>query len=121
MNTSLASLAHAYLRSLAPKARSRTVDAAEIAEALAAHEAAVAANPGTAIRTRLVGGFVPNSYGYRADADRVEIETDAQGRTVWNVSRAWAESRPYGNGDLLRVWTLTAGGALKRYATAVAA
>lgn len=120
MNT-LASLISSYLRTLSPKARTRTVSADEIADAISAHETAVAANPGTVIRTRLVGGFVPNSYGHRADADRVEIETDAQGRTTWNVSRAWAESRAYGKGDELRVWTITPGGAMKRYAPAVAA
>lgn len=122
MDTSiLASVAASYLRTLAPKARTRTVSASEIAEAIYAHETAVSANPGVTIRTRLVGGFVPNSYGYAADADRVEIETDAEGRTTWCASRARAESKAHGRGDALRVWTVTPAGAPRRTETAFAA
>lgn len=113
---SFASLAHTYLRSLAPRARSRTLEVSEIDAALRVHAETVAANPGAAVKTRAVGGFVPNSYGYRADADRFEIETDAKGRTTYVASRAFAESRSFGRGDTLRTWTLTPGGAMKRAA-----
>ena len=84
--------------------------------ALDAHAEAVAANPGVAVQTRLVGGYVPNSYGYRAEADRFEVVTDAQGRTTYSATRAWAESKSFGRGDLLRTWTLTAGGQMRRAA-----
>jgi len=105
-----------YLRSLAPRARSRIVDASDIEAALHEHAATVAANPGVTVRTRVVGGFVPNSYGYKADCDRFEVETDAQGRTTYAASRTWAESRAYGKGSLLRTWLVTPGGALKHAA-----
>lgn len=113
-STSLASAISAHIRSLSPRAKTRTVDADEIFEALEAHDAALVANPGQHVRTRLVGGFVPNSYGHSADADRVEIDTAADGTTTFTASRAYAESRSFGKGDTLRVWLVTAGGAVKR-------
>lgn len=119
MNTSpvsFASLVVAHLRALAPKARTRTLDTVDVDAALREHAETVAANPGVAVRTRLVGGFVPNSYGYRAESDRFEIETDARGRTTYVATRTGAESRSFGRGDALRTWLLTPGGALKRAA-----
>ena len=42
------------------------------------------------------GGFVPNSYKYRADATWLRYEA---GRV--SVRRDWAQSRSHGNGDTL--------------------
>ncbi len=121
MNTSpvsFASLVVAHLRAIAPKARTRTLDTVDVDAALREHAETVAANPGVAVRTRLVGGFVPNGYGYKAEGDYLQIETDAQGRTTYVATRrAWgAPSASYGRGDALRTWLLTPGGALKRAA-----
>jgi len=105
-----------YLRALSPRARTRIVDAGDIVWALEEHARVIAANPDTIVRTRLVGGFVANSYVGKADADRIEVETDASGRTTYNVSRTWAEKRSYGKGDEIRTWLVTAAGGLKRAA-----
>lgn len=105
-----------YLRSLSPRARTRTVDVGDVVWAFEEHAKVIAANPDTIVRTRLVGGFVANSYIGKADADRVEIETDASGRTTYSVSRTWAEKRAYGKGDEIRTWLVTAAGGLKRAA-----
>lgn len=64
---------------------------------------------------RLHGGYLPNSY-MGGESDRVQIETDAQGRTTYHVSRTYAEHTAHGRGDTLRTWTVTAGGAMKRAA-----
>ena len=118
MNTSFASLVVAYLSTVAPKARTRTLDEVEVEGALREHAETVAANPGVAVRTRLVGGYVPNGYGYKAEGDYLQVETDAQGRTTYVVTRnAWgAPSASYGRGDACRTWLVTPGGALKRAA-----
>ena len=54
---------------------------------------------GSVVRTTLTGGFVPNSYKYRADCDHVTIE----GRKVASLTvlpqRAWAQKRSHGDGD----------------------
>ncbi len=105
-----------YLRSLSPRARTRTVDVGDVVWAFEEHAKVIAANPDTIVRTRLVGGFVANSYVGKADADRVEIETDANGRTTYSVTRTWAEKRAYGKGDEIRTWLVTAAGWLKRAA-----
>lgn len=118
MNTPVVSLASSiatYLRTLSPRARQRTLDAADVASALAEHAATVAAHPGVEVRTRLHGGYLPNSY-MGGESDRVQIETDAQGRTTYHVSRTYAEHTAHGRGDTLRTWTVTAGGALSRAA-----
>lgn len=105
-----------HLRVLSPRARTRTVDVGDVVWALDEHAKVIAANPNTIVRTRLVGGFVANSYEGKADADRVEIETDAAGRTTYSVTRTWAEKRAYGKGDEIRTWLVTAAGGLKRAA-----
>ena len=105
-----------YLRALSPRARTRTVDIGDVVWAFEEHARVVAANPDTIVRTRLVGGFVANSYVGKADSDRVEIETDAAGRTTYSVTRTWAEKRAYGKGDEIRTWLVTAAGGMKRAA-----
>ena len=106
----------AYLRSLAPRARTRTVGVGDVEWAFNEHATVVAANPDAIVRTRIVGGFVANSYVGKADSDRIEVETDAAGRTTYPVSRTWAEKRAYGKGDEIRTWLVTAAGGLKRAA-----
>lgn len=105
-----------YLRALSPRARTRTVGIGDVVRAFDEHARIIAANPNTIVRTRLVGGFVANSYMGKADADRVEIETDAAGRTTYSVTRTWAEKRAYGKGDEIRTWLVTSAGGLKRAA-----
>ena len=118
MNTSIefCSAVASHLRTVAPLARTRTLDADDIAAALSEHAEIVAANPGATVRTRLIGGYVCNSYGYAGESDRFEVETDGQGRTTFHASRTYAEKRAHGRGDTLRTWTVGAGGGLKRAA-----
>lgn len=105
-----------YLRALSPRARTRTVDIGDVVWSFEKHAKVIAANPNTIVRTRLVGGFVANSYVGKADSDCVEIETDTAGRTTYSVTRTWAEKRAYGKGDEIRTWLVTAAGGLKRAA-----
>jgi hypothetical protein len=45
------------------------------------------------------GGFVPNSYGYRAEADLLKVTVDLQtGAVEVSATRAWAQSRARGVG-----------------------
>ena len=110
MHTDADTLAH-DLRQNAPRARRRTLDAAEIASAIAEHHAITSANPGATVTTRIVGGYVPRSYAFRADCDRVEITTDPEGRMTYSVGRATCEVRPFGKGPRVRSWLMTPGGA----------
>ena len=99
------------LRQNAPRARRRTLDASDIASAIAEHRAVADANPGATVTTRVVGGYVPGSYGFRAECDRVEITTNPEGRTTYSVGRATCEVRPFGKGPRVRSWLMTPGGA----------
>ena len=112
-HTDLATAIAAYLRTVAPRARQRTLDITDVVDALAEHAGAVAANPGVTVRTRVHGGYLPNAYK-GGESDRVQIDTDASGSTTYHVSRAPAEHTACARGDVLRTWTITAGGALKR-------
>jgi hypothetical protein len=118
MNTSIefAALVVSFIRATSPRANVRLLALADVEFAIAQHAATVAANPGARVRTRLVGGYVANSYGYRAEADRFEVETDAEGRSTFTAARAWAESKAHGRGDLTRTWIVSAAGAMKRAA-----
>ena len=95
----------ATLRAEAPKAHTRTIDASDIEHAIKAHlkqaRAAKRRDAGEVVRTTLRGGYVPNSYGYSADADRVTITgTTATALTI-EARRERAQSRPSGSGSLL--------------------
>lgn len=80
------------------KAHTRILSDSDVATAVEHHRRAVRTRkPGEVIVTQVRGGFVPNSYGYRADADKVNIITADRG-TQWNAQRGWAQARPYGSG-----------------------
>jgi hypothetical protein len=102
-----ATRAAADLRSKAPRARSRTLDASEIERAIRKHlkiaRRIAKLDPTRKVTTTLVGGHVVNSYKYRADTDLVCIEgVRAAGLTI-HTSRCHAQRRPGGQGATLIV------------------
>lgn len=95
-------VAEALATERGPRVRARTLTDGDVVAALEQHHAALkAAQPDDLIATTTArGGFVPNSYGFRADADEVRIVTElATGATTITATRGWAQSRRYGNGD----------------------
>ena len=102
-----ATAAAAELRQKAPRARQRTLDADDIANAINLHlkhaQKVAKGDPTRVTMTVLRGGFVPNSYRGRAECDEVTIiGLEPDGLSV-ACSRVWAQSRSYGRGALLVV------------------
>jgi len=96
----IAAAAANTLRERAPKARSRTLDADDIEHAVRTHlRLSRKAPEGSVVRTTLTGGFVPNSYKYRADCDHVTIEGRKAASLTVLPQRAWAQKRSHGDGD----------------------
>ena len=91
----------AFRRAAAPRARTRTLAAANVAGALGAHTYAVACLPGETVVTTVVGGYVANSYGSAAESDRLRLTTTPDGGTTYEAGRVGAASRPYGRGPAL--------------------
>ena len=86
------------------KARTRTLDSAEIAEGIRRHLTLARREPEShVVVTTLRGGYVPNSYGYRAEADAVVITSGGGsgarvGLLTVEAHRTWAQSRARGKG-----------------------
>lgn len=100
-----AALAHQRLRRAAPRAKQRTLDANEIEFAIREHlrwaRKIGRSAPEDRVITTLHGGFVPNSYRWRAEADTVEIEGRRAAELKINATRDRARNRPRGAGDTL--------------------
>lgn len=90
-----------FIRSQAPRATVRTVGTDDVEALLRAHERLLAAHPGCGVRSRLVGGFVANSYGSPAEGDFFEVYTDTDGGMTFRAERGRAQCRPYGRGSLV--------------------
>ena len=105
----LAARAENTLRRAAPKARTRTLDSAEITRGIKRHLSLAKREPDNhVIVTTLRGGYVPNSYGYRAEADAVVITSGGGsgarvGLLTVEAHRSWAQSRAGGKGP----WRIT--------------
>lgn len=97
----LADFAREHLVACGPRAKQRRVSVGEIASLISDHArivaAALADGGADTVRSRVVGGYVANSYGYAAESDYVEIATDTTG-TTWRVGRGRASSRSHGAG-----------------------
>lgn len=99
--------AASILRSSAPRARQRTLDADDIERAIRIHlriaRKVAKEDPERVTMTTLVGGFVPNSYKYRAECDEVSIIGTHAAHVVVRAGRGYAQSRPNGVGNALIV------------------
>jgi plasmid stabilization system protein ParE len=92
------------LRARSPRARQRTLDQFDVADAIRTHLRLAAEAPeGITVRSVLRGGYVPSSYGYSALADEVRLE----GRTLEDLEhtarRGSAQIRSHGRGHRLVV------------------
>lgn len=97
---SIAAETAATLRETAPRARERTLDAADIEAAIRQHLKAARREPtGNTVTTTARGGYVPNGYKYRADCDVVDITGRRVGDLQVSAGRGWAQKRAYGAGD----------------------
>lgn len=86
-----------------PAVKARRVDLDDCAELLKRHKIALAASPGERVITTIDGGAVANSYKYRADADKVTLDTLPTGETRWTSVRTWAKKVAFGrNGQFSR-------------------
>jgi hypothetical protein len=108
------------------RARTRTLDASDVNQAMAQHAAVLAGanDDDVCAVTTLRGGFVPNSYGYRADCDEVRITSARKGPddawiTEAKAGRVQAQSRPAGRGDLCISRLARAGQSMGRIVGAV--
>jgi len=106
---SLAQDAARILRQDYPRARERTLGSGEIEAAIRAHLKAVRKFGPDTIETSLWGGFVANSYKYRADSDRVWIKGTKVANLDVQVDRTYAQCRAGGRGDRLIVRALRPG------------
>lgn len=101
----IAAEAEADLVAARGRATTRTLDAAEIEDAIREHlrhaRALAKSEPTTTVRTVLRGGYV--LYGYRASADTVTITGARVDELAVDAQRAAAQSRPHGHGDRLIV------------------
>jgi hypothetical protein len=100
-----AAAAASTLRAEAPRARSRTLVAEDIEDAIRAHlriaRRIARTEPTSIVVTRLCGGFVSNSYRYAATTDVVEITGTRAASIEVEGWREGAQSRSCGRGDEL--------------------
>lgn len=95
--------------------RARKLDASDVAEALKLARRLVR-RPSSAhtLRISARGGYVPNSYGYRAEADAFEIVFTRAEDGAWRLAsaearRERAQSRAHGDGPRLIARAIHAG------------
>lgn len=79
-----------------PNSWVRRVDLDDCRELLKRHQLALASSPGERVITGVDGGAVANSYKYRADADKVTLDTLPTGETRWTSIRTWAKKVAFG-------------------------
>jgi len=95
--------AHRSLRLSSPRARQRTLEPDDIAEAILAHlrhvRRVARQAPEDRVTTTVRGGYVARSYGYRAEADEVVIVGDIAAELEITARRTYAQSRQRGIGD----------------------
>ena len=99
------------LREMAPRARERTLEAGGIEYAIRTHlryaRRVAKVDPERITMTVLRGGYVPNSYKYRASCDEVWILGTSAKDLVVSYARAAAQRRPRGAGSTLIVRSRT--------------
>ena len=100
-----AAFAHITLRTASPKARTRTLDADDIAQGIRDHlkhaRRLAKTDPTRTVTTTLRGGYVPNGYRYAAESDDVRITGTRAADVVVVATRARAQSRAHGIGPEL--------------------
>lgn len=94
----IAMAAIAKIRAESPRDRTRLLSVLDVEMMILAHLRHVAEHPGEEIRSHTVGGYVPNSYGYRAYTDKVTVTTTATGEFSVVAERTTAQCRAHGSG-----------------------
>ena len=78
------------------RAKTRRVSFEDCENLIAKHTEAILAHPTKHIISVVDGGAVSNSYGFRAEADFVRIETLPTGETRFKSGRSYAKNVPHG-------------------------
>lgn len=100
----------AATRKAAPRARERVLDESDLRALVEALAAAQPEADDVLLRGVVYGGFVPNGYRYRAEADVARVTVDlATGVTDVRVTRTDAPRRSHGRGSSLLVRLVRAG------------
>lgn len=105
----------AALHEKTPRARTRRIERGDYVAHLT-RALSLAQSDDVCLKFAHVGGFVPNSYGYRAECDRIEVTVGlTDGTAHVTAYRATAQSRPRGYGFNYSVRLLKDGQAQGRY------